>query len=190
MLESDIDFLRESNFEGGYIGYTIYSLVNLENGKRYIGRTNHPQKRLKSHFSLLKHHRHPNPLLNKDSVCPFGFEILEDGATFDREKAFILKFKTYDTDYGYNANDPCVKGRDNVKTPERSEEPNKTVGKKIRKRRKMLGLTQKELAILIGCKSKSTVCKVERGEDNLTISLVKRYADALECTASSLLEGI
>ena len=189
MLEADISHLRESNFENGYIGYTIYALINLENGKRYIGRTNHPRKRLKAHFSMLKHHRHPNPFLNKDSICPFGFEILEDGVPYDREKELIYKFKTYDADYGYNVSDPCTKPLTKSQKFE-DQEVVGTVGQKIKARRKKLGLSQKELAMLLGCKSKSSVCKIERGEDNLTISLIKRYADALECTAASLLEGI
>lgn len=64
------------------------------------------------------------------------------------------------------------------------------LGQRIKRRRKQLGMTQTELAEKVGCTSKSTICKVERGEDNLTVSGLKRYADALGTTASELLEGI
>lgn len=189
MVQTDPSSLRESNFTDGYMGYTIYSLVNLENGKRYIGRTNHPRSRLKLHLYQLKNHRHPNPLLNKDSIYPFGFEILEDGVSYTREKELIFQYQTYEEDKGYNGNDPYAKVLKDYH-PEEKEEITTLVGQKIRDRRKQLGLSQEELAILIGCKSKSTVCKVERGEDNLTILLLKRYADALETTPSELLEDL
>ena len=56
------------------------------------------------------------------------------------------------------------------------------IGKRIKKRRKDLGLSQEELANRMGLKSKSTICKVEKGDDNLTSDTVQKYADALDTT--------
>ena len=53
------------------------------------------------------------------------------------------------------------------------------IGKRIREKRKELGLSQSELAARMGLKSKSTICKIERGEDNLTADSVVKYAEAL-----------
>jgi len=95
--------------------YTIYSLVNLKNGKRYIGRTHYPRQRIQQHFWDLKSHKHSNILLNNESYDKFGFEILEEGILFtdrtDKERDYIIKYKTYDEQFGYNAKDPCLKGK-------------------------------------------------------------------------------
>ena len=61
------------------------------------------------------------------------------------------------------------------------------IGKRIRERRKELGLSQEELAKRMNLKSKSTICKIERGEDNLTAPILKRYAKALETTPTYLM---
>jgi len=39
----------------------------------------------------------------------------------------------------------------------------------------------------MGLRSKSTICKVETGDDNLTTDTVKKYADALETTPAYLM---
>jgi len=56
------------------------------------------------------------------------------------------------------------------------------IGLRIKNRRNELGLSQEELAFRMGLKSKSTICKVECGEDNLTSDRVRKYANALETT--------
>jgi group I intron endonuclease len=110
MIHTDTAELKEDTPTESY---TIYSIVNLENGKRYVGRSQHPKRRIKFHLCNLHTHNHPNPLINKDSNCEFGYEILEEGVPFEdrkeREKTWIFAFKTYDEKHGYNANDPCVK---------------------------------------------------------------------------------
>lgn len=94
--------------------FSIYSLINKENGKRYIGRTRDPKTRIKTHMAGLKHGTHINKLLNQDAGCEFEVEILKDHI-LDRweakrfERYFMLKFKTYDSRYGYNCNDMMVK---------------------------------------------------------------------------------
>ena len=53
------------------------------------------------------------------------------------------------------------------------------LGLRIKNKRIELGISQEELASRMGLKSKSTICKIERGEDNLTADSVKKYAKAL-----------
>ena len=93
--------------------YTIYSLVNLDNCKRYIGRTRNPKERIKQHFVDIRRHKHSNKLLNEESRCRFSFEILEEGIPFiertNKERTYILLHRTYDEGFGYNVNDPCIK---------------------------------------------------------------------------------
>ena len=61
------------------------------------------------------------------------------------------------------------------------------VGLRIKNKRKSLGWSQEELAARMNLKSKSTICKIERGEDNLTTDNVQKYADALGCTPAYLM---
>lgn len=61
------------------------------------------------------------------------------------------------------------------------------LGKRIKKRRTDLHLTQEELAHRMGYKSKAAICKVEGGEDNITSDRIQKFADALETTPSYLM---
>lgn len=113
MIETDYHILQGGGY-GDKLPYTvIYSLVNLDNGKRYIGRTQNPKHRISIHMAAIKGKYHQNRLIREDSGCRFGFEILEEGVSFidrtDKEREYIIKYKTYDERYGYNGNDPCVK---------------------------------------------------------------------------------
>ena len=93
--------------------YTIYSLINLDNGKRYIGRTRNPRQRIKTHLQGIKSGKHINRLINADANCRFTFEILEERVEpekrVDTEISYMVKYRTYDERFGYNANDPIVK---------------------------------------------------------------------------------
>ena len=60
------------------------------------------------------------------------------------------------------------------------------VGMRIMLRRKALKLSQEALASRLGLKSKSTICKVERGDDNLTTDTIAKYAEALNTTPGYL----
>lgn len=62
-----------------------------------------------------------------------------------------------------------------------------TVGDRIKNKRIELGLTQEELAQRMGYKGRTSVCVVETGEDNITLTKVKKFADALGVTPGHLM---
>lgn len=67
------------------------------------------------------------------------------------------------------------------------ENPNKIVGKKIRQLRLVRGLSQEEFAG--ECQLHRTyVGSVERGERNITLITLKKFANALKVSMATLLE--
>lgn len=61
------------------------------------------------------------------------------------------------------------------------------VGARIKKRREQLGLTQDELAQTIGYKSRSSINKIEKGENELPQSKIVVFAKALKTTPAYLM---
>lgn len=59
-----------------------------------------------------------------------------------------------------------------------------SIGERIKLRRKQLGLSQADLAIKLGYKSRSSLNKIEKDSRNLTQSKIKAIADVLETTPS------
>jgi len=62
-----------------------------------------------------------------------------------------------------------------------------TVADRIRLKREELNLSQDELAKRLGNKDKSTICKIEKSGDNITMRNIKRIADALGVSSQYLL---
>lgn len=62
-----------------------------------------------------------------------------------------------------------------------------TVADRIRLKREELNLSQDELAKKIGCKDKSTISKIEKSGNNITMKNIQRIADALEVTSQYLM---
>ncbi|MEK4120603.1 helix-turn-helix transcriptional regulator [Paenibacillus sp. FSL W8-0919] len=62
----------------------------------------------------------------------------------------------------------------------------KIIGSNVRKRRKLKGMTQEQLADLAGM-SFSYLGKIERGEYNVKIQTLEKVAKALECSLAALL---
>ena len=102
----------------------IYSICNLQNGKKYVGKTGNIKYRKKLHFNALKANRHPNKYMQEDfnryGIDSFSFCILETtensfGRTY-KERDWMVKLKTYDFNFGYNCNDPCFLHRTGVRT--------------------------------------------------------------------------
>lgn len=63
----------------------------------------------------------------------------------------------------------------------------KTIGERIRDRRELLGLSQEELAKMIGYTSRSSINKIETGVQQLRQSKIKAIADALDTNVNYIL---
>ena len=63
-----------------------------------------------------------------------------------------------------------------------------TLGDRIRLRREELRISQEELATRLGYKSRSTIAKIESGENDLTQSKIVAFAEALNTSAGGLLD--
>lgn len=61
------------------------------------------------------------------------------------------------------------------------------IGKRIRQKREELGITQEELAKLLGYKNKSTIAKIENGTNDITQSKVVEFAGVLHTTVAFLM---
>ena len=61
-------------------------------------------------------------------------------------------------------------------------EANMTIGLRIKELRELKGMSQEELAMKLGYKSRSSINKIELGERNLTQAKIKAIADALDTT--------
>lgn len=89
----------------------IYKIVNLLNGKIYVGSSKNVERRLYSHHRhLLRHNKHWNPHLqaawNKDGESAFSFELLEEIRQINRltkrEQHWMDTLRVCDRDFGYN----------------------------------------------------------------------------------------
>ena len=72
-----------------------------------------------------------------------------------------------------------------------SEDPDlllSKIGMRVLKRRKELGLTQKELAGRLGITT-TNIARIEHGEQNLTIRTLAKLADVLGTTVVELVGG-
>lgn len=58
---------------------------------------------------------------------------------------------------------------------------------RIKKRREELGMSQDELAKKLGYKSRSTIAKIEKGENDITQSKIAAFANALHTTPGELM---
>ena len=71
----------------------IYMIINVINGKFYIGSAWDYKRRISQHKSELRHNRHANSYLqrswNKFGEEAFEFEILEEFEAKDREEKFL-----------------------------------------------------------------------------------------------------
>lgn len=64
-----------------------------------------------------------------------------------------------------------------------------SVGVNIRKRRYELNMSQQELADAMGYKTRSTIAKIESGENDVSQKKLQRFAEVLETSAESLITG-
>lgn len=62
-----------------------------------------------------------------------------------------------------------------------------TIGDRIRQRREQIGMSQAELAVLSGYKSRASINKIEMGERDIRQNKIKVIADALRTSPSYLM---
>ena len=56
-----------------------------------------------------------------------------------------------------------------------------SIGTRIKSRRIELGMTQDELAKLVGLRNKSSISLLENGQGDPSQTMIQKYADALDC---------
>lgn len=61
------------------------------------------------------------------------------------------------------------------------------IGKRIRKKREELGITQEDLAQKLGYKNKSTIAKIETGTNDIVQSKVVKFAEVLNTSVAYLM---
>jgi len=64
-----------------------------------------------------------------------------------------------------------------------------TIYNRIEKRRKELGMSQDELALLVGYKEKSSISHIEKGRKDIPQTKIVAFAKALKTTPSYLMDG-
>lgn len=97
----------------------IYQILNIRNGKKYIGQTTQPSIRKNAHFSKLRHDCHPNEYLqnsfNKNGERAFLFEIIESEIPLNQldliEEKYINKYDSTNPSKGYNLRSGGKQGR-------------------------------------------------------------------------------
>lgn len=62
------------------------------------------------------------------------------------------------------------------------------IGANIKKRRYELGLSQQELADALGYKTRSTIAKIESGENDITQKKLQRFAEVLDTSVEALID--
>lgn len=88
----------------------IYAIINLKNGKKYIGSTTNFSRRKKAHLYLLGKNEHHSLSLQlsyiKNGSEFYEFIILEklenNMDMYKKEQYYLDLYKTYDKKYGYN----------------------------------------------------------------------------------------
>lgn len=65
-----------------------------------------------------------------------------------------------------------------------------SIGSNIKKRRFELRMTQQDLANALGYKTRSTIAKIESGENDVTQKKLYKFAKALDTTVETLITGI
>lgn len=65
-----------------------------------------------------------------------------------------------------------------------------SIGTNIKKRRFELRLSQQDLADALGYKTRSTIAKIESGENDITQKKLRRFAEVLDTTVEALISGV
>lgn len=80
--------------------------------------------------------------------------------------------------------------RENVDDLVRALGDNTAIGDRIRERREALGISQADLAKMVGYKSRSSINKIENSTNGIPSSKISLFSKALNTTVSYLVGGI
>lgn len=90
----------------------IYTITNITNNKKYIGKTTYknPRYRWHNHLSTLRYGNHKNSYLqnawNRSGEVSFSFDVIAKCQSLEEldktEERFIHEYKTNNPQYGYN----------------------------------------------------------------------------------------
>ena len=117
------ELLQEENF-------CVYKIINLVNGKVYIGKTSDVNARWRKHVKIAenkeeKAHQYLHKSISKYGVVNFVIEKIESNLTeiesFDRERFWIKTLDSKNPDVGMNLTDGC-EGTSGLKWSEDSRE--------------------------------------------------------------------
>jgi len=147
----------------------IYQIKNLINNKVYVGSSNNINKRWGQHIYHLNagthHSKHLQAAWDKYSKENFAFSILEEVNTSDnifiKEKDWIIRLNSIDSNYGYNAGIPNESGN----TPMTKEGKEKCILAIIKRARNIIML-EKETGKFIGEYESSGLIVKEYGFPN------------------------
>jgi len=164
--------------------FKVYKITNTLNGKIYVGQTKQSiEKRFMQHLHA------DSPLgqaMRECGVENFTIEIIEECETQEqlneREKFWIkvLNCKVpngYNIFDGFGSSHRCVADITKIGI----------ICERILNSREILGLSQDELAKKLGYKSRSSINKIEKGENDIPISKVIAFAEALNTTPEYLM---
>ena len=74
-----------------------------------------------------------------------------------------------------------------VKTITNSQHRREALGRVLRERREGMGVSQEKLGELVDC-HRNYVGLIERGQQNITIDMLGRFACALQCAISEIMK--
>lgn len=112
-----------------------YQIKNIINGKRYIGKSTNIKNRWQQHRSDLRAGRHHNKQLQNEwntygednFLMELLFECSDNDTLNEKEKYYIEKFNTTNSEYGYN----LTKGGDSYEIVEETREKLRGLGSKF-----------------------------------------------------------
>ena len=72
-----------------------------------------------------------------------------------------------------------------MKTTENNQQRREALGHAIRQRREKMGLSQEKLGEIVDC-HRNYVGLIERGQQNITVDMLGRFAAAMNCSVAVL----
>jgi len=136
----------------------IYEIYNKVTGRKYIGQTIDHVKRFKTHILNLQKGTHTEKLMQRDFVLygkeSFDYRILEivhsRADAIKSEKHYMIINKTYEDEFGYNAQDSYFNRYQNAKTPVNAQNY-------LYKKAQETGLSLTHIASLLGISCRTLI---------------------------------